>query len=1091
MTSSSTQLDQQIDPSLLQAMKFRCIGPPRGGRVVAVAGHPTDAMTFYFGACAGGIWRTEDGGTYWENISDGYLGSSAVGALAVSPSDPNVIYAGMGEHTLRIDVSYGDGVYGSTDGGKSWHHLGLKDTHHIAKIRIHPTHPDWVYVAALGHAFGSNAERGVFRSRDGGQTWEKILYRSDRAGAVDLSLDPHNPRILYASLYETYRTFWTLSSGGPDSSLYRSTDGGDTWEEITDNPGLPTGIKGKMGIAVSPANPERVWAIVEAKDYGLYRSDDGGDTWQLTSNNRDLIHRPWYYCHVFPDPQDADTVYVNDLKMWKSVDGGVTFTEITTPHGDNHDLWIDPRNPLRMVEGNDGGACVSFNGGHTWSSIYNQLTAQFYHVAVDNQYPYRVYGTQQDNSSISVPSFSEKGGIPWSDCYAAGTGESGYIAVDPQDDNVVYVGAIGSSPGGGGALQRYDHRTKQVQLITVWPELYVGWGAGDLKYRFAWTYPIVFSPHDPNVLYVTGNHVFRSTTQGQSWQILSPDLSRQEASKLVASGGPITLDTSGAEHYGTIYAFVESPHEAGVFWAGTDDGLIHLSQDGGKTWQEITPKDLPEWSLISMIEASPHAPGTIYVAATRYKLDDYGPYLYKSEDYGQTWIKLENVPPDQITRVVREDPVQKGLLYVGTETGILISIDDGESWSQLDNGLPVVPVYDLVIKDSDLVVGTHGRSFWILDDLTPLRKLAKTQQITTDRLALYPPRPTVRQWLGWSVGRFKGPGKNYMMGLGADMGYVYETSPENEPRYRLIDGGENPPHGVIIYYRLPEGFEPSRDGDLSLLILDNQGQEIRRFRPKPSPGSHPKADDPTPNGHRSPHRSTQTDPEQLTDPNETFLTIQPGLNRFIWNMRYSDAQKVPGDKMLGKTITGPLAAPGQYQVRLTAGEKTFTLPFEIKIDPRVQASPEDLQAQFELWFKINAKLDQTHGAINRIRKIRTQVEAWSDRIASLNGAGSTLNIQAHTLIEQLNAIESELIQVEIKSSSDRLRLPSRLNTKLAELIAVLASGDAAPPQQVYDVYEHLAGAIDTQLQQLEALIEMEIAQFNDQIKASDLPAVLA
>ncbi len=1081
MTSPSpTQLDQQIDSSLLQAMKFRCIGPPRGGRVVAVAGHPTDPMTFYFGACAGGIWKTHDGGTYWENISDGYLNSSAIGALAVSPSDPNVIYAGMGEHTIRIDVSYGDGVYRSTDGGKSWHHLGLKDTHHIAKIRIHPTDPDLVYVAALGHAFGPNSERGAFRSQDGGKTWEKILYRSDKAGAVDLSLDPNNPRILYASLYETYRTFWTLSSGGPDSSLYRSTDGGDTWEEITDKPGLPEGIKGKMGIAVSPANPSRIWAIIEAKAYGLYRSDDGGDTWQLISNHRDLIHRPWYYCHVFPDPQDADTVYVNDLKMWKSVDGGFTFSEITTPHGDNHDLWIDPHNPLRMVEGNDGGACVSFNGGQTWSSIYNQLTAQFYRIAVDNQYPYRVYGTQQDNSSISVPSFSEKGGIPWSDCYAAGTGESGYIAVDPKDDNVIYVGAVGSSPGGGGALQRYDHRTKQVQLITVWPELYVGWGAGDLKYRFAWTYPILFSPHDPNVLYVTGNHVFRSTTEGRSWEVISPDLSRQDAAKLVAAGGPITLDTSGAEHYGTIYTFVESPHEAGVFWAGTDDGLIHLSQDEGKTWQQVTPTDLPEWSLISLIEASPHDPGTVYMAATRYKLDDYGPYLYKTEDYGQTWLKLGNFPADQITRVIREDPVQKGLLYVGTETGIYFSIDGGESWSRLQNNLPVVPIYDLVIKDGDLVVGTHGRSFWILDDLTPLRKLAKTQQINPDRLALYPPRPTYRQWLGWSVGRFKGPGKNYMMGLGADMGYIYETSPEHEPRYRLIDGGENPPYGVIIYYRLPEGFDPIKDGDLALMILNSQGEEIRRFRPQ----SIQKSAAP----HVGNYRSEQ---DTWEDPNETFLTTHSGLNRFIWNMRYPDAEKVPDDQMLGKTLTGPLAAPGQYQVRLTAGEKTFTLPFELRIDPRVQTSSEDLQAQFDLWLQITAKLDQTHKAINRIRKLRDQVRSWSERIASLNGSGSELNVMAQTLMEKLTTIESELIQVEIQSASDRLRLPSRLNTKLAELISVLASADAAPPQQVYEVYDYLADLINQQLGSLDTLIQTEIAKFNDQIKASDLPAVMA
>ena len=557
----------QFDPTLLQSLRWRCIGPPRGGRVVAVAGHPTDWATFYFGACAGGVWKTTDGGTYWENISDGFLNSSAVGAIAVAESDPNVIYVGMGESTIRGDVSYGDGVYKSTDGGKTWVNVGLEDTNHIAKIRVHPQNPDLVYVAALGHAFGPNDERGVYRSKDGGQSWEKVLFRSEKAGAIDLAMDLANPRILYATIWEAYRNFWSLSSGGPDSSIYKSSDGGDTWTEITDNPGLPDGIKGKMGVAVSPVKPERVWAIIEAEEdkAGLYGSEDGGNTWKLLTDNRDLIARPWYYCHIYADPQDADTVYILNLKMWKSTDGGRTFTEITTPHGDNHDLWIDPNFPNRMVEGNDGGACVSYNGGESWSTIYNQLTAQYYHVAVDNQFPYRVYGTQQDNSSISVPSASEKGAILWSDCYPAGTGESGYIAVHPEDPNIVYVGAVGSSPGGGGALQRYDHRTRQIRLVTVWPEIYYGQGVGEQKYRFAWTFPILFSPHDPNILYTSGNMVFRSTDEGSSWEAISPDLTRNDPEKLVASGGPLTLDTSGAEHYGTVFAFVESPHVSGVF----------------------------------------------------------------------------------------------------------------------------------------------------------------------------------------------------------------------------------------------------------------------------------------------------------------------------------------------------------------------------------------------------------------------------------------------------------------------------------------------------------------------------------------------
>ncbi|MEZ4618556.1 MAG: hypothetical protein R2867_23990 [Caldilineaceae bacterium] len=589
----------QLEQSFLHGLTWRCIGPPRGGRVITVAGHPTERMTFYFGAVGGGVWKTTDGGIIWENITDGYFTSAAVGAIAVAQSDPNVIYAGTGEPTIRGDVSYGDGVYKSTDGGKTWQNVGLADTHHIAQIRIHPANPDLVYVAAMGHAFGPNEERGVFRYKDGGATWEKVLFKSDKAGAADLTMDTANPRILYASLYQQVRNFWSLTSGGPDSGIWKSTDGGDTWTDLTDNRGLPAGLKGKIGLAVSPAQPARVWAIIEAEDKkaGVYRSDDSGATWTQLTDNRDLIQRPWYYCHIFADPQDAETVYISNLKVWKSTDGGTNYTEITTPHGDNHGIWIDPRDPQRMINGNDGGGCVSFNGGATWSTIYNQMTGQFYHLDVDNQFPYHVYGTQQDNSSIAVPSATEKGGIPWGDCYAAGTGESGYIAVNPDDANIVFVGAVGSSPGGGGALQRYDHRTKQIRLVTVWPEMYTGMGAESMKYRFPWTFPILFSPHDSGILYTCGNHVFRSTDEGGSWETISPDLTRNDPAKLVPSGGPLTLDTSGAEHYCTIASFVESQHEAGVFWAGSDDGLIHLSRMAAPTGPMSRPVICPNGAL--------------------------------------------------------------------------------------------------------------------------------------------------------------------------------------------------------------------------------------------------------------------------------------------------------------------------------------------------------------------------------------------------------------------------------------------------------------------------------------------------------------
>ena len=1047
-----------LDPKFLQAMKFRCIGPPRGGRVLAVAGHPTDIATFYFGACAGGIWKSDDAGTYWENISDGQLGSSAIGALAVAPSDPNVIYAGTGEATIRGDVSWGDGLYRSTDGGRTWSNMGLADTHHIAKIRVHPQNPELVYVAALGHAFGPNEERGVFRSKDGGGHWEKVLFVNDKAGAVDLAMDPTNPRILYAAIYETYRHFWTLNSGGPASGLWKSTDGGDTWDEITAHPGLPGGIKGKIGVTMSPAKPSRVWAIIEAENdkAGLYRSDDHGAKWELVSNNRELIHRPWYYCHVFADPQDEETVYILNLKMWKSTDGGKQWTEITTPHGDNHDLWIDPANPRRMVQGNDGGACVSLTGGASWSTIYNQCTAQFYHVAVDSQYPYRVYGTQQDNSSISVPSATEKGAIPWGDCYAAGTGESGYIAVHPEDDNIVYVGAVGSSPGGGGALQRYDHRTKQVQLITVWPEMYTGWGAGDLKYRFAWTFPIVFSPHDANVLYATGNHVFRTTNEGVSWEAISPDLSRQDPAKLVASGGPLTLDTSGAEHYGTVYAFLESSHQAGLFWAGTDDGWVHVSRDGGATWQNVTPPDLPEWSLISMIEESPYAAGTVYVAATHYKLDDYRPLLYKTSDYGVTWQSLNgDLPETTVTRVIRVDPVQPGLLYVGTERGIMVSLDDGLHWSPFADNLPVVPVYDMVIKESDLVVGTHGRSFWIMDDLTPLRAYAAG--LAVDEPQLIPPRTTVRSWEGWSVGAWRGPGKNYMLGLGFTSTFS-EAKDETGEVHRIIwDGGQNPDNGAVIYYLLPAGETPD---DLSLSILDASGSVVRTFGRKT---------DATPAGERT-------------------LSAQPGLNRFVWDLRYPNATVAPSDITTAKSELGPRGAPGRYRVQLTADGTVHEAEFELVKDPRVSATQSDLDAQFGLWTEIRDKVSQAHTAINQIHSVRTQLGEWQRRAIDLPGADQ-VDAAVDALGEKLTAIETELAQQGAMTANDRLRIKARLNAKLITLASVVAAADMRPTDQTYAVYEQLSTQVDAQIDALHAVLETDLRALTDLLGELTIPAI--
>ena len=844
----------EIDPNMLNAVRWRCIGPPRGGRVVAVAGDPVDPGTFYFGACAGGVWKTEDGGTYWENVSDGYFNTAAVGAIAVSDSEPSVVYAGMGEATIRLDVTHGDGVYRSNDGGHSWVHVGLEDTRHISSLRIHPTNPDIVFVAALGHAFGPNEQRGIFRTKDGGKNWERVLYKSENAGGGDISIDPGNPNFLVASIWQVRRNFWNLSSGGPDSGLWRSRDGGDTWEDVSNNPGLPDLPFGKIGVAISPAKPGRIYATIEAHEPGVYRSDDYGDTWELVSDNRDLQGRPWYYQHIFADPQDADTAWVLNYGAWKSVDGGRTWTEVNTPHGDNHDLWIDPRNPRRLIEGNDGGACVSYNGGETFSTIYNQMTAQFYHLTTDTQFPYRVYGTQQDNSAISVPSRSHKGAIPWGDCYTTGSSESGYIVVDPTNPNIVISGAIGSSPGGGGNMLRYDHSTGQVRIITVWPELNTGFGPVDARYRFQWTYPIQFSPHDPGVLYAAGNVVFRSTDQGESWEPFSPDLTRNDPDKLQPSGGEITGDASGAETYCTVFSFLESPHEKGVFWAGSDDGLVHISRDGGANWINVTPPDLEEWTRVDMIEVSPHDPATAYLAGTRYKFDDNRPFLFKTTDYGATWQSItSNLPANDFTRCIREDPGRQELLFVGTELGIYVSFDDGGTWQSLRGNLPVVPVYDLAIKDDDLVAATHGRSFWIMDGISQLRQVSG--DFADEAMHLVEPSTKIRLAAPFR-GRDGTPTKNYQLALGAAVAFIDTKGEYGEPKRKMLDAGENEPAGVRVWYWLKD----KPNDEVTLTFLDANGDEIKTYTSK-------EADDDDDSG----------------DPR---VPAEAGMNLFDWDMRY-------------------------------------------------------------------------------------------------------------------------------------------------------------------------------------------------------------
>ena len=1036
-----------FDQSLLRTMEWRCIGPPRGGRVVAVTGDPADPMTFYFGACAGGVWKSDDGGAYWQNVSDGYFKTSAVGAIAVAESDPNVVYAGMGESCIRSDVSHGDGVYRSSDAGRSWSNIGLQNTRHISRVRVHPTNPDLVYVAALGHAWGPNPERGIFRSPDGGQSWEHVLYKDDTTGAADLSLDPNNPRIMFAALWQVQRYPWALSSGGPGSGIHRSTDGGQTWEDITRHPGLPEGIMGRIGIAVSPAKPGRIWATVESEDAGLFRSDDYGDTWSLVSDNRDLQGRPWYYQHVFADTKDPDSLWILNYKTWKSIDGGANFFEVTTPHDDNHDLWIDPKNPLRMIEGNDGGACVSFNGGETWSSIYNQMTAQFYHVTADNRTPYRIYGTQQDNTSVSVPSRNRKGAITWEECRVVGSGESGHIAVHPDNPNVVFAGAIGSSPGGGGNLLRYDYAADQTRIVTVWPELYTGLGAKEMKYRFQWTYPISFSPHNPDTLYVAGNRLFASRDQGQSWQILSPDLTRDDPSTQEPSGGPITKDTSGAEVYGTIFAFVESPVEPGLFWAGSDDGLIHVSRDGGTSWANVTPEGLPDWALVCNMEPSHHDPATAYICATRYRLDDTRPYLFRTADYGQTWTPIvDGIPVDDFTRVLKEDPERPGLLYAGTETSIYFSADNGDYWHPLSANLPSVPIYDLTVQGNEIAVASHGRGFWILDDLHLLRQLAEFESsggahlfATKDTLRMPGPKETSGKA---TAGANTSVGKKYRIALETPATYYETPRPGRKPRRAFLNAGQNPEEGVAFDY-----FLESPAQSASLQILDSQGRVAVSC---------------------------------ASDSEDTPLPTAQGINRFVWDMHYPPAIKLPGDKTTEDDVaSGPLAPPGLYKVRLDVDGVVREEQFRIVKDPNSAVPDDDLVAQFDLLMQVHAKVSETHLGLIRLRSISEQVTRWRERALGM-GAEEAVST-ADEILETLGDVEEQLVQTRFKGARDRLHYPVRLNKKLSELTKVVGAGDYPPTDQARAVFLDISARIDQQLVRLEETILTGVAKFNDQV----------
>ena len=778
----------QYDQKLFDAIQWREVGPFRGGRSATVAGVPGKPDLYYFGATGGGVWRTTDAGETWENISDGFFGGS-IGSVSVSESDPNVIYVGGGENTVRGNVSYGYGAWKSVDAGKTWTPIGLDNSRHISRIRIHPTDPNIAWAAVMGDLYKSNDDRGVYKTIDGGMTWRKVLFANADAGAVDLILDPNNYRIMYASTWNIRRTPYSLSSGGPGSALWKSTDGGETWTDISANKGLPKGVWGIVGVTVSPANSDRIWAIIENNDGGVFRSDDAGATWTKVNSDRNLRQRAWYYSRIYADPKDPEVVYVMNVSYQKSTDGGRTFRGANAPHGDHHDLWIAPEDPQRMIIADDGGAQISFNGGGSWSSLMNQPTAQFYRVVTDNHFPYRIYAAQQDNSTVRILHRSDGYGISESDWETTAGCECAHLAPYPQDDDIVFGGCY------DGLLEMVNHETGYSRAVNVWPDNPMGHGVEDMKYRFQWNYPILFSPHNPNKLYTASNHLHVSYNLGQSWETISPDLTRNDSSRMVSSGGPITQDNTSVEYYCTIFAVAESPREENVIWTGSDDGLIHITRDGGKSWTNVTPKQAPEWIMINSIDPDPHRDGACYVAATSYKSGDYQPYLFKTLDYGQTWETITNgIPGDEFTRVVRVDPEKQGLLYAGTEKGMWISFDDGANWQPFQLNLPIVPVTDLTIKDNNLIAATQGRALWMIDDLTPMQQLSDAVKNAKSYL-------------------FK-PLAAYRMNGG-------------QARRATLTMGTNHPNGVMIYYYLAD--KPSPKDSMELTITDQHGKTIQTF----------------------------------------------------------------------------------------------------------------------------------------------------------------------------------------------------------------------------------------------------------------------
>jgi photosystem II stability/assembly factor-like uncharacterized protein len=983
LAAAPTAWAATIPDAAFNSIPWRSIGPYRGGRALAVAGVPGQSNVFYFGAAAGGVWKTTDAGGTWKPLFDAQSNLS-IGAIAVAPGNPDILYVGTGENGLRGNMTWGNGVYRSADGGKTWTSIGLKDSRQIGAIVVDPTNPDIVLVAAIGHAFGPNHERGVFRTTDGGKTWTQVLFKDDHTGAIDITLDPHNPKIVYAALWQVERTPWSLTSGGPGSGLYRSADGGVTWTQLQGR-GLPAGPLGRMDVAISGADSNRIYAMIEAKEGGLFRSDDAGQTWTRINDDGRLRQRAWYFSKIYADPKAVDTVYALNTGMLRSTDGGKSFNLVPATHGDHHALWIDPTNPKALINSNDGGASVSLDGGATWSTQNNQPTAQFYHVATDMRFPYWVYGAQQDNSNLAVASAGDEGVVGPRDWYPAGGGESGFVVPDPRNANIIYSDAENQ-------FGRYDKAADQVQNISPDPVDNSGHPAAELTHRFNWTSPLMLSPHDPDVIYAASEVVWKSTDHGMSWTIISPDLTRNEKSKQQASGGPITKDITSVEYYDTIFALAESPLAKGKLWAGADDGLVHLTSDGGAHWTDVTPKAMPAWSTISMVEPSPHNAARAYLAVDRHKLDDIDPYAYKTTDDGKTWTSIAaGLPKGAVVHVVREDPQRAGLLFAGTEIGVFVSFDDGENWRPLGQGLPASPVHDLTVKGDDLVAATHGRAFWILDDITPLRQVSAS----LDPVTLYAPEAAVRLYY-----------------------------PDQVDARRPV--GQNPPAGAIIDYVL--GAPPA--GELTIDILNADGHVLRQLSSTVT------------------HKEVQPPewPDQIVA--SDLIPAKAGLNRLVWDLRMDDPVQIPGAFYSGEAPRGPIVAPGVYKVRLTVGGVSREQSLTVVADPRVPASGPAIAEKTALAQATVADIDALHRAVNEIRAAkaklsgpeatakRARLEAIEEALMQVNMKGSEANLAFPGMLnEQYASFASGLEDADTLPTAQQKALFASLHARLEAQLA--------------------------------------------------------